>query len=49
VEEATWLGCDQLHLDSAVQREREIAHRFHYNHRLRITAYHCSRELAAGE
>ena len=49
VEEAARLGCDQLHLDSGVQRERETAHRFYFNHRLRITAYHFSRELAAEE
>jgi GNAT superfamily N-acetyltransferase len=49
VDEAARLGCDQLHLDSAVIRERETAHRFYFNHRLRITAHHFSRELAAGE
>jgi hypothetical protein len=32
-----------------VIRERETAHRFYFNHRLRISAYHFSRELAAGE
>jgi GNAT superfamily N-acetyltransferase len=45
LEEAARLGCEQLHLDSGVQRERETAHRFYFNHRLRITAYHFSREL----
>jgi GNAT superfamily N-acetyltransferase len=45
LEEAARLGCDQLHLDSGVQRERETAHRFYFNHRLRISAYHFSREL----
>jgi GNAT superfamily N-acetyltransferase len=49
LEEAARLGCEQLHLDSGVQREREAAHRFYFNHRLRINAYHFSRELAAGE
>ena len=49
LEEAVRLGCEQLHLDSGVQRERETAHRFYFNHRLRISAYHFSRELAAGE
>jgi GNAT superfamily N-acetyltransferase len=49
VDEAARRGCDQLHLDSAVIRERETAHRFYFNHRLRISAYHFSRELAAGE
>jgi GNAT superfamily N-acetyltransferase len=45
VEEARRLGCEQLHLDSGVQRERETAHRFYFNHGLRISAYHFSREL----
>jgi GNAT superfamily N-acetyltransferase len=45
LEEAARLGCDQMHLDSGVQRERETAHRFYFNHRLRISAYHFSREL----
>jgi GNAT superfamily N-acetyltransferase len=49
VDEAARLGCDQLHLDSGVQRERETAHRFYFNHRLRITAYHFSRRLAVSE
>jgi GNAT superfamily N-acetyltransferase len=49
VEEAARLGCAQLHLDSGVQRERETAHRFYFNHRLRISAYHFSRELKADE
>jgi GNAT superfamily N-acetyltransferase len=49
VDEAARLGCDQLHLDSGVQRERETAHRFYFNHRLRITAYHFSRALVVGE
>ena len=49
LEEAARLGCDQLHLDSGVQRERETAHRFYFNHRLRISAYHFSRELEAEE
>ncbi|HEY7023195.1 MAG TPA: GNAT family N-acetyltransferase [Ktedonobacterales bacterium] len=49
LEEAARLGCEQLHLDSGVQRERETAHRFYFNHRLRISAYHFSRELAACE
>jgi GNAT superfamily N-acetyltransferase len=49
VEEAARLGCEQLHLDSGVQRERGTAHRFYFNHRLRISAYHFSRELAEDE
>jgi hypothetical protein len=49
MEEAQRLGCDQLHLDSAVIRERETAHRFYFNHHMRISAFHFSRELAADE
>jgi GNAT superfamily N-acetyltransferase len=45
-EEAARLGCEQLHLDSDVQRECETAHRFYFNLRTRITAYYFSRELA---
>lgn len=47
VEEATRLGCDQLHLDSGVHRH--TAHRFYLNQRMRITAYHFARELAGKE
>ena len=36
-------GCDELHLDSGVGPEREAAHRFYYNHQLRIRAYHFGR------
>ena len=42
-------GWKQLHLDSGVQRERKTAQCFYFNHRLRITAYQFSRELAGGE
>lgn len=31
-------GCDQLHLDSGVQRE--VTHRFYFRERLTISAYH---------
>ncbi|MPZ13481.1 MAG: GNAT family N-acetyltransferase [Chloroflexi bacterium] len=40
MEEARRLGCDQLHLDSGVQRERQDAHRLYFNKGLRISAYH---------
>jgi GNAT superfamily N-acetyltransferase len=49
MEEARRLGCEQLHLDSAVIRERETAHRFYFNHRLRISAFHFSCELEVEE
>jgi GNAT superfamily N-acetyltransferase len=32
--------CDQLHLDSGVQRERFDAHRFYLNQKMNITAHH---------
>jgi GNAT superfamily N-acetyltransferase len=45
VQEATRLGCDELHLDSAVGPEREDAHRLYFNQRLRISAYHFQKRL----
>ncbi len=42
-EEARRLGCDQLHLDSGVGQDREDAHRFYFNHGMRITSYHFAR------
>jgi GNAT superfamily N-acetyltransferase len=39
-EEATRLGCDQLHLDSGVGPERQDAHRLYFNHGLRIVSHH---------
>jgi GNAT superfamily N-acetyltransferase len=42
-DEAVRLGCDQLHLDSAVGPERADAHRFYFRHRLRIAAFHFAR------
>jgi GNAT superfamily N-acetyltransferase len=36
-------GCDEFHLDSGVAPERETAHRFYFNHGLRIASYHFSR------
>jgi len=38
IAESERLGCDQLHLDSGVQRFD--AHRFYLTHRMRITAHH---------
>ncbi|HEY6777614.1 MAG TPA: GNAT family N-acetyltransferase, partial [Thermoleophilaceae bacterium] len=46
LEEARRLGCDQLHLDSGVEPEREDAHRLYFNAGLRITSYHFAREAA---
>jgi GNAT superfamily N-acetyltransferase len=42
--EARRLGCDQLHLDSGVQRH--VAHRFYFAHGMRISAYHFQRDFA---
>jgi GNAT superfamily N-acetyltransferase len=36
-------GCDELHLDSGVQRFE--AHRFYFRQRLAISSYHFSRQL----
>ncbi len=38
IAEAQRLGCEQIHLDSGMQRH--TAHRFYLNHRLAITALH---------
>lgn len=43
--EARRAGCDELHLDSGVGPERETAHRFYFNHELRIASYHFSRAV----
>lgn len=43
VAEAERLGCEQLHLDSGVQRF--VAHRFYLNHRMDITSHHFQRVL----
>lgn len=45
LEEAGRLGCDQLHLDSGVGLDREDAHRFYFNHGMRIASYHFSRAV----
>ncbi|MCI0491120.1 MAG: GNAT family N-acetyltransferase [Blastocatellia bacterium] len=43
VEHAKSLGCEQLHLDSGVQRFD--AHRFYFRKRMKIDAYHFSVKL----
>jgi GNAT superfamily N-acetyltransferase len=45
LDEARRAGCAQLHLDSGVQPEREAAHRFYFNHGLRIASYHFARRV----
>lgn len=47
-EEAERLGCDQLHLDSGVGADREDAHRFYFNHGMRIASYHFARPVRSG-
>ena len=44
-EEARRLGCERLHLDSAVRAERIDAHRLYFNAGLAIEAYHFARDL----
>jgi GNAT superfamily N-acetyltransferase len=44
-DEARRLGCEQLHLDSAVRAERIDAHRLYFNAGLAIEAYHFARKL----
>lgn len=44
IAEAQRLGCDQLHLDSGVQRH--VAHRFYFAHSMRISAYHFQRDFS---
>jgi hypothetical protein len=36
-------GCEQLHLDSGVGRDRVDAHRLYFNAGLQISAYHFAR------
>ena len=45
LEEASRLGCDQLHLDSGVGPDRQEAHRLYFNTGLRITSYHFARPI----
>jgi GNAT superfamily N-acetyltransferase len=47
--EACRAGCEQLHLDSGVQAEREDAHRLYFNAGLRISSYHFQRSIARRE
>lgn len=42
---ATEAGCQELHLDSGVQAERESAHRLYLGKRMRIASYHFQRTL----
>jgi len=44
-DEARRLGCERLHLDSAVRAERIDAHRLYFNAGLAIEAYHFARGL----
>jgi len=44
-EEGRRLGCDEIHLDSAVIPERQDAHRLYFNRRMRIASYHFVRRL----
>jgi GNAT superfamily N-acetyltransferase len=44
-EEGRRLGCDEIHLDSAVIPERQDAHRLYFNRRMRIASYHFVRPL----
>jgi GNAT superfamily N-acetyltransferase len=42
--EAKRLSCDEFHLDSGVGSDRADAHRLYFNKRMRISAYHFSRQ-----
>jgi len=44
IEEAQRLRCDEFHLDSGVGADRADAHRLYFNKRMRISAYHFSRQ-----
>jgi GNAT superfamily N-acetyltransferase len=45
--EARRLGCAELHLDSGVGSDRQDAHRFYFNHGMRIASYHFVRPLTS--
>ena len=45
--EASRLGCDQLHLDSGLGPDRADAHRFYFDHGLRIVSFHFARLVEA--
>jgi GNAT superfamily N-acetyltransferase len=44
-EEASRLGCEQLHLDSGVGPDRTDAHRLYFKTGLEITSHHFARRL----
>jgi GNAT superfamily N-acetyltransferase len=44
-EEASRLGCEQLHLDSGVGPDRSEAHRLYFKAGLEITSHHFARRL----
>jgi GNAT superfamily N-acetyltransferase len=44
-EEAIKQGCGEFHLDSGVGENRAAAHRFYFNHGLRISSYHFARSV----
>ena len=44
-EEGRRLGCPSFQLDSGVGPDRADAHRFYFNHGLRIVSYHFARRL----
>ena len=43
--EAERLGCEQVHLDSGVQPERQAAHRLYFTKGYRISSYHFQRTV----
>jgi GNAT superfamily N-acetyltransferase len=45
MDEGRRLGCQEFHLDSGVEPEREDAHRLYFNTGLRIRAYHFAARL----
>jgi GNAT superfamily N-acetyltransferase len=38
-------GCDELHLDSGVERERRDAHRFYFRHGMAVESFHFVRSV----
>jgi GNAT superfamily N-acetyltransferase len=48
MDEARRLGCEQVHLDSAVGPERREAHRLYLNNDFLIAAHHFAREAPNG-
>src|SRR3954452_19031939 len=38
-------GCDELHLDSGVDRERHDAHRFYFRHGMAVESFHFVRPV----